>query len=310
MIRAENISKRYADHTALNDVSLHIPKGSLYGLLGPNGAGKTTFLRILNQIIDPDAGQVLLDGRPLQRNDIARIGYLPEERGLYKKMAVGDQSLYLARLKGLSEAEAKKRLVYWFEKLGMESWWDKKIEELSKGMAQKVQFVTTVLHQPEVLIFDEPFSGFDPLAAQQIREEMLELHRNGTTLLFSTHRMENVEEMCTHIGLINKSRRVLEGSVAEVVRSHRTHRYTVIYQTPDGLALSAEATAPFQVVSDEALPGSDWRTGRSLCVQLTANEGLNHVLGALLPHADVLEAHESVPSMNDIFIQTVQNAAS
>lgn len=310
MIRAENITKKYAEHTALNDVSLYIPKGSLYGLLGPNGAGKTTFLRILNQIIDPDQGQVLLDGRPLRREDISRIGYLPEERGLYKKMAVGEQALYLARLKGLPEAEAKKRLVHWFEKLGMEAWWDKKIEELSKGMAQKVQFVTTVLHQPDVLIFDEPFSGFDPVAAQQIREEMLELHRNGTTLLFSTHRMENVEEMCTHIGLINRSKKVLEGSVADVVRSHRTHRYTVVYQTPSGEAMAADVLDRFTVVSDEALPASDWRLGRSVCVQLDPAEQLNEVLAALLPHASVLEAHEAVPSMNDIFIETVQKATA
>jgi ABC-2 type transport system ATP-binding protein len=310
MIRAEHITKKYAEHTALNDVSLHIPKGSLYGLLGPNGAGKTTFLRILNQIIDPDQGQVLLDGRPLRREDIARIGYLPEERGLYKKMAVGEQALYLARLKGLSEAEAKKRLVHWFEKLGMEAWWDKKIEELSKGMAQKVQFVTTVLHQPDVLIFDEPFSGFDPVAAQQIREEMLELHRNGTTLLFSTHRMENVEEMCTHIGLLNRSKRVLEGTVADIIRSHRTHRYNVVYQSPAGTYLPADALQAFTVLSDDALPAADWREGRSLSVQLDPTGQLNDVLAALLPHAAVLEAHEAVPSMNDIFIETVQKATA
>ena len=306
MIQAVHISKHFSGHTALNDVSLHIPRGSLYGLLGPNGAGKTSFLRILNQIIEPDSGHVLFDGRPLQRKDIAHIGYLPEERGLYKKMAVGEQALYLARLKGLTRDEAKKRLKYWFEKLEIDGWWDKKVEELSKGMAQKIQFVTTVLHQPDVLIFDEPFSGFDPIAAQQIRNEMLALHRAGTTLLFSTHRMESVEEMCTHIALINQSRKVLDGSVGDIIRSHRTHTYRITYRTGHDGPMPPEAFAPFVVLSDESLPLGAWQPGRIAHVQLPKEAGLNALLPSLILHAEVLSAEEIVPSMNAIFIQTVQ----
>ena len=306
MIQAVHISKHFSGHTALNDVSLHIPKGSLYGLLGPNGAGKTTFLRILNQIIEPDSGHILFDGRPLQRKDIAHIGYLPEERGLYKKMAVGEQALYLARLKGLTRAEAKNRLKYWFEKLEIDGWWDKRVEELSKGMAQKIQFVTTVLHQPDVLIFDEPFSGFDPIAAQQIRNEMLALHQAGTTILFSTHRMESVEEMCTHIALINQSRKVLDGSVGDIIRSHRTHTYRITYRTSHDGPMPPEAFSPFVVLSDESLPLGAWQPGRIAHVQLPKEAGLNALLPSLILSAEVLSAEEIVPSMNTIFIQTVQ----
>ena len=220
LLTVEHVSKHYAAHTALSDVSLEIPKGSVYGLLGPNGAGKTTLIRIINRITAPDEGRVLMGGRELQAEDIYRIGYLPEERGLYKKMKVGEQALFFARLKGLSRRDALKGLKVWFEKFGIESWWDKKVEELSKGMAQKVQFIVTVLHEPELLIFDEPFSGFDPINANLLKEEILALRDKGATIIFSTHNMSSVEELCDHITLINKSKNILSGNVEEIRRSY------------------------------------------------------------------------------------------
>jgi len=210
LLVAEGISKTFGEFTALNNISLEIPRGSIFGLLGPNGAGKTTFIRIINQIILPSEGKILLDGHPLQPSDIQIIGYLPEERGLYKSMKVGEQALYLAQLKGLSKAEAKERLRYWFKRLKIEDWWDKKIQELSKGMAQKVQFVVTVLHRPKLLIFDEPFSGFDPVNANLIKDEILQLREDGATILFSTHRMESVEELCEYMALIHKGNKLLD----------------------------------------------------------------------------------------------------
>jgi ABC-2 type transport system ATP-binding protein len=220
IIRAESVVKQYGSFRALDGVSLSIPRGSVFGLLGPNGAGKTTLIRIVNRITAPDTGSVFFDGRPLQPADVARIGYLPEERGLYKKMRVGAQVLYFAQLKGLSKAEAERRAREWFVRFGIEGWWNKKIEELSKGMAQKVQFITTVLHEPELLIFDEPFSGFDPLNAQLLKDEMLRLRDRGATIIFSTHNMASVEEVCTHIALINGGRNILEGTLDEVRARH------------------------------------------------------------------------------------------
>jgi ABC-2 type transport system ATP-binding protein len=216
ILRAENVVKQYGNFRALDDVTLSIPRGSVYGLLGPNGAGKTTLIRIINRITAPDSGRILFGGREMQADDVARIGYLPEERGLYKKMKVGEQVLYFAGLKGLAKHEATRRAREWFTRLGIEEWWNKKIEELSKGMAQKVQFVTTVLHEPELLIFDEPFSGFDPLNVEVLKNEMLRLRDNGATIIFSTHNMASVEEVCTHITLINKARNILSGTLDEI----------------------------------------------------------------------------------------------
>ena len=228
ILQIENVTKRYSAHTALNDVSLNVPRGSVYGLLGPNGAGKTTLIRVINRITLPDAGRVLFDGKPITDEDIYQIGYLPEERGLYKKMKVGEQALFFARLKGLSRRDALQRLKKWFIRLGIESWWDKKVEDLSKGMAQKVQFITTVLHEPKLLIFDEPFSGFDPINANILKQEILRLRDEGATVIFSTHNMSSVEEICDHITLINKSRNILSGSVDEVRRRFGENVFEII----------------------------------------------------------------------------------
>ena len=229
LLSATNISKSYGDFKALNDVSVEVEKGSIHGLLGPNGAGKTSFIRIINQIVMPDSGQIQFDGTTLNPNHIKDIGYLPEERGLYKSMKVGDQIMYLAQLKGLNKSDAKKRLKYWFEKLEIGNWWDKKIQELSKGQAQKIQFITTVLHEPKLLIFDEPFSGFDPVSANLIKDEILELRNKGATVIFSTHRMESVEELCDHITLINLSNKILDGKLTDVKGNLRVTRLKLVY---------------------------------------------------------------------------------
>jgi len=227
-ITVNNVSKRYADHLALNDISLQVPEQSIYGLLGPNGAGKTTLIRILNQITGPDSGQILIDGEPLQPKHVERIGYLPEERGLYKKMKVGEQAIYLAQLKGISKTEATKRLKQWFERFEIGDWWNKTVEELSKGMQQKIQFITTVIHEPDILIFDEPFSGFDPINANLLKESILELRDKGATILLSTHNMNSVEEMCDSISLINKGEKILEGKVSEIKEGHRPADSTIL----------------------------------------------------------------------------------
>ena len=240
ILEAKNVTKTYGDFTALNSVSLAIPKGSIFGLLGPNGAGKTTLLRIINQISVPTSGQILLDGEPLQQHHVAHIGYLPEERGLYKSMKVGEQALYLAQLKGLSKQQARTRLTYWFEKFGIESWWNKKIEELSKGMAQKIQFIVTVLHEPKFLIFDEPFSGFDPVNANLIKDEILKLRDNGATIVFSTHRMESVEELCDYVALIHHGNKLLDGEITEVKKAYRSNQYEVGIKTSNITELQKE----------------------------------------------------------------------
>ena len=227
ILTVENVTKTYGNYTALNNVSIAIPKGSIFGLLGPNGAGKTSLIRIINQITLPDSGTILLDGEKLQPNHVQQIGYLPEERGLYKSMKVGEQALYLAQLKGLSEAEARKKLNYWFEKFEITDWWNKKIQELSKGMAQKVQFIVTVLHSPKLLIFDEPFSGFDPVNANLIKDEILQLRNEGASIIFSTHRMESVEELCDNIALIHKSNKIIDGKLDEIKQQFKTNQFEV-----------------------------------------------------------------------------------
>src|SRR6201747_3069399 len=247
MLSIRNIVKQYAGHKALTDISLEVERGQIFGLLGPNGAGKTSLIRIINQITAPDSGEVYFNGQKLDQSHIEKIGYLPEERGLYKKMEIGEQMIYLARLKGLSRDEAVKRLKVWFEKLGMETWWKMKIEELSKGMQQKAQFVATVLHEPDLIILDEPFSGFDPVNAEIIKDEILELNRKGATILFSTHRMESVEELCDAIALIHKSHKILDGKVKAIRHSYRNDTYLVEYS---GAPLTFDGTQPFKIIEE------------------------------------------------------------
>lgn len=301
ILEVKNVVKQYGDYTALNSVSLNVPKGSIYGLLGPNGAGKTSLIRIINQITMPDSGEVILDGEKLAPHHVQHIGYMPEERGLYKTMKVGEQALYLAQLKGLSKEEAKKQLKYWFEKLEIEGWWNKKIQELSKGMAQKIQFVVTVLHQPKLLIFDEPFSGFDPVNANLIKDEILELKQKGATIIFSTHRMESVEEMCDDIALIHKSNKLIEGKLTDVKKQHRTNAFEVGILSDNVERLMYELTQKFTLQQTNFKSLND---ELKLEVQL-GNETPNTLLHLLTQNGQVTHFVEKIPSVNDIFIQTV-----
>ena len=302
LLEVNNVVKKYRDFTALNNVSLHIPKGSVFGLLGPNGAGKTSLIRIINQITMPDSGSILLDGEALAPKHIAHIGYLPEERGLYKSMKVGEQVLYLAQLKGLSKSEARKRLKYWFEKFDISEWWGKKIEELSKGMAQKVQFIVTVLHQPKLLIFDEPFSGFDPINAQLIAKEILQLRDEGATIIFSTHRMESVEEMCDEIALIDRSNKILDGKLDDIKRNFRTHTFQVGLDTANAKEVKQKLKENFEVFPSNFKLLSDSLT---LNVKLTEGNSANDLLSFLTSRGEVQHFVELIPSANDIFIQAV-----
>lgn len=308
LLVAENISKSFGNFRALDKVSIHIPQGSIFGLLGPNGAGKTTLLRIINQISLPDEGRILLDGQPLKPNDIQHIGYMPEERGLYKSMKVGEQALYLAQLKGLSKTDAKAQLKYWFEKLHIETWWNKKIQELSKGMAQKVQFVVTVLHRPKLLIFDEPFSGFDPVNAEIIKDEILQLRDEGATILFSTHRMESVEELCEYIALLDHSKNILEGKVDTIKRNYATGTFQV------GIETTNEALALEKLKSLFTITKTTFKSIHNdlkLTIQLPSNSSPNDLLSALTPLGTVNHFVELIPSVNEIFIKSVtKNAQS
>ena len=300
ILTVEHVTKRYAGHTALNDVSLSIPKGSVYGLLGPNGAGKTTLIRIINRITAPDTGRVLLGGREIAPEDVRRIGYLPEERGLYKKMKVGEQAVFFARLKGLSRRDAVARLKKWFVKFGIEGWWDKKIEELSKGMAQKVQFIVTVLHEPELLIFDEPFSGFDPINANLLKEEILALRDKGATVIFSTHNMSSVEEICDHITLINKSKNILSGRVDEIRRRHGANIFEVAYRGEEAdLRRAVEGRCE---ILEGAAEESVYRT---LKLHVEHDEEVRQVIDAANRAVELRSFREIIPSMNDIFIRAV-----
>ena len=302
LLEINNVVKNYGDFRALNDVTIHIPKGSVYGLLGPNGAGKTSLIRIINQITMPDAGSILLDGEPLSPKHTADIGYLPEERGLYKSMKVGEQALYLAQLKGLSKSEAKKKLKYWFDKFDVSAWWGKKIEELSKGMAQKVQFIVTVMHEPKLLIFDEPFSGFDPINAQLIAQEILKLRDKGATIIFSTHRMESVEEMCDEIALINKSNKILDGKLSDIKREFRTNTFQVGLNTDNPKEVEARLRESFEVFpADFNLLGNEL----TLNVKLGTSNSANELLSFLTSRGEVQHFVELIPSANDIFIQAV-----
>jgi ABC-2 type transport system ATP-binding protein len=299
ILQIKNVSKKYSNHVALNDVSLNVAERSVFGLLGPNGAGKTSLIRIINQITGPDTGEILFKGEKLNPKHVERIGYLPEERGLYKKMSVGDQVLYLAQLKGLSKADAKKRLAYWFEKFEMQSWWKKKVEELSKGMQQKVQFIVTVIHEPELLILDEPFSGFDPINAQLIKNEILELRKNGATVIFSTHNMGSVEELCDNIALINKAEKILDGSVKEIRKTHRTNTYKITFKGN----LLGFTNALW--TGGEILDKHTEDDIHSVTLKLAANVSGSQLLQAILPICEIHSFNEQIPNMNDIFIMKV-----
>ncbi len=301
ILKVQNVVKQFGNYNALSNVSLEVPKGSIYGLLGPNGAGKTTLIRIINQITMPDSGEVFLDGKKLMPDDVQYIGYLPEERGLYKSMKVGEQCLYLAQLKGLSYQEAKKQLKYWFEKLEIEGWWDKKIQELSKGMAQKIQFVVTVLHKPKLLILDEPFSGFDPVNANLIKDEIMELNKNGTSVIFSTHRMESVEEMCDYIALIHQSNKLIEGKLSEVKRQYRSNTFQIGILTQNIEGLMVQLTQKFKVGPTNF---KSLNEDVKLEVEL-GNLNSNELLSILTNFGQVTHFVEKIPSVNDIFIQSV-----
>jgi len=302
MLSIRHIEKQYAGHKALSDVSLEVESGQIFGLLGPNGAGKTSLIRIVNQITAPDSGEIYFNGEKLNQSHINRIGYLPEERGLYKKMEIGEQMIYLARLKGLTRDEATRRLKLWFEKLGMETWWKKKIEELSKGMQQKAQFVATVLHEPDLIILDEPFSGFDPVNAELIKDEILELNRKGATILFSTHRMESVEELCDSIALIHLSHKILDGRVKTIRNSYRNNTYQVEYA---GEKLSFNGSQPFDIL-EESIDDDRFNIKISLKPGSTSNE----VLQYLLPKTNITMLQEVIPSMNEIFIEKVNQKSA
>lgn len=298
-LEARGVVKKYANHLALDHVSMSVPAKSIYGLLGPNGAGKTTLIRIINQITGPDEGEILFDGKPLKGSDVERIGYLPEERGLYKKMKVGELAIYLARLKGLSRNDALKKLKYWFEKFEIQTWWDKKVEELSKGMQQKVQFIVTILHNPTLLIFDEPFSGFDPINAQLLKEEILNLKKEGATIIFSTHNMGSVEELCDYITLINNGKSILDGPVADIRQRYRENLVRLDF-AGDAVHLQTVLTQSHQVIEVSPLNGH-----HSALIKLTEGTAVNQLLALAISHCEVHGCQEILPSMNDVFIQVV-----
>ena len=298
-LRATEITKTYANHKALDRVTLEVPEQSIFGLLGPNGAGKTTLIRIINMITRPDTGEVFIDGHPLTREDIGNIGYMPEERGIYKKMKVGEQAIYLARLKGLSRADALKKLKFWFDRLEIGSWWNRKVEELSKGMQQKVQFIVTILHEPKLLIFDEPFSGFDPINVNILKDEIRYLNEQGATIIFSTHNMASVEEICDHITLIDNSRNVLSGEIHEIKNQFKTHTFNVAYQSDKNLS-DILNEADYRITRQQKL-----RENYSADIQLLNGNTPNKLLTALLPEVELVAMQEILPSLNDIFIEVV-----
>jgi ABC-2 type transport system ATP-binding protein len=303
-LEAKDVVKQYSNHLALDHLSLQVPKGSIYGLLGPNGAGKTTFIRIINQITAPDSGNIIIDGKKLNKNHIYNIGYLPEERGLYKKMKVGEQALYLSRLKGMTKHDALRALKYWFEKFDIADWWNKKVEELSKGMAQKVQFITTVLHKPELLIFDEPFSGFDPINANLLKKEIINLRDEGATILFSTHIMSSVEEICDDIALINKSKKILEGSIENIKESYSTGLYEFVY-TGYFHKLKATLTSNYEIL--ETVENEDQTKVKIKLLNTELNS--NDLVKTMMQYGNIEHFNKIKPSLNDIFIQAVEEAS-
>ena len=302
IIECRNVCKNFGEKVALDNVSVSVPKGGIFGLLGPNGAGKTTLIRIINRITIPNGGEVLFDGRPITQSDVEKIGYLPEERGLYRKMEVGDQAMYLAQLKGMSAAEARKALKEWFVRFGIQDWWKKKVEELSKGMAQKVQFITTVVHKPSLMILDEPFSGFDPVNAELIRKEILRLKDEGATIILSTHNMESVEELCDNIALINKSHLVITGGVNEISHKYGNNNIELVYTGEDKVK---NAEGIFKVLSDEDNAGR-----HTAVLTLGENVSSNDALSVLLGQDIIVNSFkELIPRMNDIFIKLVTEEA-
>ena len=300
-VEIQNVTKRFSNHLALNKISFSINKGVVFGLLGPNGAGKTTLIRILNQITAPDSGNILFEGHPIKRTDIERIGYLPEERGLYKKMKVGEQALYLAQLKGLSKEEAIKRLHYWFKKFEISYWWERNVEELSNGMQQKVQFITTIIHQPEFLIFDEPFSGFDPINANLMKEEILELKKKGATIILSTHNMASVEEICDDIVLINNAEIILDGNLAEIKTASKLNQFQVEVGDIDSDIVNLLPTE-YEILGTEKMNGYTLFT-----MKISQNATPNQLLQFFIGHASVHSFKEILPSMNEIFIDKVNS---
>lgn len=301
-IQIQDVTKAYANHLALDKVSLSVPKQTIYGLLGPNGAGKTSLIRIINQITAPDSGEVFIDGEKLQPKHIAQIGYLPEERGLYKKMKVGEQALYLAQLKGVDKRIAEKRLKVWFERFEIMSWWNRKVEELSKGMQQKIQFVVTVIHEPRLLIFDEPFSGFDPINVNILKEEILRLRQEGATIIFSTHNMSSVEELCDNIALINNGKKILEGSVKEIKQQYRTNTYEV-HLTSVSTALGESLPNGFHLLT-KSVTGYNELTATIQCDPYVK---ANDLLGFLMDFGQIGSYREILPNVHDIFIQQIES---
>lgn len=306
ILQIEHVSKAYSSHVALNDVSINVPEGKVYGLLGPNGAGKTTLIRIINHITAPDSGQVLFEGHQLTQNDVEHIGYLPEERGLYKKMKVGEQAVFFARLKGLSKQDAVHELRHWFEKFDILSWWDKKVEELSKGMAQKVQFIITVLHRPKLLIFDEPFSGFDPINATLLKDEILKLKDEGSTVIFSTHNMSSVEEICDNITLINKSRNILSGNVEDIRRQYFGNRFNLTFQGDPCLLMNRLQP----VASEFSMLEADAQGRQRINFKISDNANLRDAITIANEAVVIAGLNESIASMNDIFIRAVKEDQS
>ncbi len=299
LFTAIDITKKFSNHTALDKVSVTIPENSIFGLLGPNGAGKTTLIRIMNRIIAQDEGELYFSGRKLMPDDIGKIGYLPEERGLYKKMKVGEQALYLAQLKGMSHDDAVKKLKYWFEKFEIITWWNRKVEELSKGMQQKIQFIVTIIHEPRLLIFDEPFSGFDPINVNILKEEILDLQKKGVTIIFSTHNMASVEELCSQIALINKSKKILDGNVWDIRKAYKTNTFELQYTGFEG-NLRDFLPAQFEV-TDQSTINDHFIAG----IRIPQNGTPNDLIKELLPYLKIQAINEVIPSMNDIFIRTV-----
>ncbi|MFO7828114.1 MAG: ATP-binding cassette domain-containing protein [Bacteroidales bacterium] len=299
LLKVQNIEKRFINHLALDDVSMAVPENSIYGLLGPNGAGKTTLIRIINRITAPDKGRIFLHGKEMRPDDIHNIGYLPEERGLYKKMKVGEQALYLARLKGLSKRDALKKLKYWFDKFEIQAWWDKKVEELSKGMQQKVQFITTIMHEPKLLIFDEPFSGFDPINANLLKQEILELKKKGSTIIFSTHNMGSVEELCDHITLINNAKNILEGPIDKIRHEYKSSIYDISF-SGETEKLEASLNNHYEIINKMKMNGNN-----AVRVKLLHHTNENELLSLIIPAVEIISFNEVIPSMNDVFIKVV-----
>ena len=304
-IEINNVSKTYGNYKALNNISIRVPKQSIYGLLGPNGAGKTTLIRMLNQITAPDEGEIIFNGEKLNRSHITQIGYLPEERGLYKSMKVGEQAVYLAQLKGVSQKDAEKRLKAWFNKFGILNWWDRKVEELSKGMQQKIQFIVTVIHNPQLLIFDEPFSGFDPINVNLLKKEILELRDKGATIIFSTHNMSSVEELCDNIMLINKGQKILEGSVYQIKQDNKDNKFEVVLRNSESQNLRISESLPndFTLISEK----TDSNGEITLNIKAENNTNPNILINYLSEKGTIVSYRELLPSMNDIFINKVNS---